>query len=318
MPHPNKKNQLLPEVKRLHYGEGVTLRAISESLGVHEVTLSKWLKSEGLTPNRHGYKQNQVVRAAKAGETKERRSCRQCGKEFDDYAYRNRAFCSRDCTTVWLRENAADTKFRRWCPCGEEILENVYERKYCSPEHRRLYGKKRQANPANYVTFNCLNCDKEVTRPKNYGGSQVQKYCSNECSAKHNRTKQHIVVEDAMVLDSPYEALFYGLMRLWKVPCERADRSTAVQVYDDGWYCPDFYLPDEQTWVEIKGFEDDDDRIRYEAWRKAGAGRKLVVLGRDELEQIRRTNGVSPTASGKLALMTLRAMERLQAHPIGR
>jgi len=90
----------------------------------------------------------------------------------------------------------------------------------------------------------------------------------------------------------------------------------AVQVYDDGWYCPDFYLPDEQTWVEIKGFEDDDDRIRYEAWRKAGAGRKLVVLGRDELEQIRLTNGVSPTASGKLALMTLRAMERLQANPI--
>lgn len=283
MPQPNKKNQLLPEVKRLHYGEGVTLRAIGESLGVHEVTLSKWLKSEGLTPNRHGYKQNQVVRAAKAGETKEQRNCRQCGKEFEDYAYRNRAFCSRDCTSDWLRENAADTKFRRWCPCGEEILENVYERKYCSPEHRRLYGQKRQTDPANYITFECLNCGKEVTRRKKY--SLAQKYCSNECSAKHNRTKQHIVVEDAMVLDSPYEALFYGLMRLWKIPCERGDRGQAISVNGSGWYCPDFYLPESDLWVEVKGFEEEDHRLRYACWRMSG--KRLAVLRKGELHALR-------------------------------
>jgi hypothetical protein len=92
-----------------------------------------------------------------------------------------------------------------------------------------------------------------------------------------------IIADDAIVLDSPYEALFYGLMRLWKVPCERADRSMAVQPIDDGWYCPDFYLPGLDTWVEVKGFEDEDDRIRYEAWRKAGAGRRLAVLRREEL-----------------------------------
>jgi hypothetical protein len=169
------------------------------------------------------------------------------------------------------------------CPCGKKT--GVKGQKYCCWDHRVEYGSFRPKNPENWVTFNCLNCGKEVTRPWNYGGNSVQKYCSNECSAKHNRTKQHIVVEDAMVLDSPYEALFYGLMRMWKIPCERADRSQAVSVNGSGWYCPDFYLPEQDLWTEIKGFEEEDHRLRYARWR--ASGRMLAVLRREQLDALR-------------------------------
>jgi hypothetical protein len=164
------------------------------------------------------------------------------------------------------------------CPCGKKT--GVKGQKYCSWEHRVEYGSFRAKDPANYITFDCLNCGKEVTRLKKY--SNHQKYCSNECSAKHNRTKQHIVVEDAVVLDSPYEAFFYGLMRLWKIPVERADRTLAVAVGDNGWYCPDFYLPDMDAWVETKGVAGPEDPPRWAAWREGG--RRLALLGREDLK----------------------------------
>lgn len=90
-----------------------------------------------------------------------------------------------------------------------------------------------------------------------------------------------IVVEDAIVLDSPYEAFFYGLMRLWKIPCERADRALAVAVGGNGWYCPDFYLPELGIWVETKGVAGPEDPPRWAEWR--GMGRRLALLGREDL-----------------------------------
>lgn len=244
---------------------------------------------------------NLKVSAARAGKGTgprspvEKRTCenRSCGKEFEYHAGQTgERFCSRTCRNEYasfVNKEAAKDAYEldpKRCPCSAAIpFDYRHTRQFCSPEHRREYQAKRQKDPENWVTFNCLNCGTEVTRPKNYGGSMVQKYCSNECSAKHNRTKQHIVIEDAMVLDSPYEALFYGLLRLWKIPVERADRSRAISVNGSGWYCPDFYLPDMDIWVEIKGFEEEDHRLRYAAWRMFG--RKLAVLRRLELHSLR-------------------------------
>jgi len=180
-----------------------------------------------------------------------------------------------------LRKYREDEKPPDTCPCGKKT--GVPGQKFCSHDHRMEYGRTRQANPDNYVTFNCLGCGEEITRYKKYGKG-YNKYCSNECAAKHTRTKQHIVVDDAVVLDSGYEALFWGLCSLWKLPVERADRSLAVRVGEDGWYCPDFWLPTLGLYVETKGFEDDDDRARYAAWQDAGY--RLRVLDRDDLLQV--------------------------------
>lgn len=281
MPAPNKKNKHIQDVIRLHFDEGMTLRAIGESLGIHEVTLSKWLRSEGLSPNQRGYKQNQTVRAAKAEETKEERACRRCGVVFEDYAYRNRAFCSRECTNEWQRENATGTRFRRWCPCGKEIENNPYQNKHCSPECRVQHGKKKQANPANYVTFNCQNCDKSVTRYKSYGKGH-NKYCSNACANKHTKVKKHYGVEGLeIVFDSSYEVLFWGLCTFLKVPVERFEREHGVEWREGAWYAPDFYLPTLNMAVEMKGAQDEEDAERWDTFCAKGAMHLRVLLQQD-------------------------------------
>lgn len=306
------------------YLKGETGPAVSKSLSLNERTVEYWAKQDGVWGKGGIYKRQQdaavdAVHRYQAGNgiASIIAESREGGSRLDFYQVRMAL------DTAGVLPYPDEEKPDVWCPCGKKT--GHPGRSYCSPEHRNEYGVKKQKDPANWVTFTCLNCKKEFTLPKSY--TSVGKYCSNECSAKHNRTKQHIVVEDAMVLDSPYEALFYGLMRLWKIPCERGDRGQAVNFGHDLaaglgtgetggekklWYCPDFYLPEEYLWVEVKGFEDDDDRTRYATWRFAG--RKLVVLGAGELEEIRRTNGTSPVNSGRLAVMTLRAMERNQAY----
>jgi len=295
------------------YLAGETGPAVSKSLGLNERTVEYWAKQDGVWGQGGIYKRQQdaavdAIRRYRAGDSIASiiAGSREGGSRLDFYQVR----MALDAAGVLPYPD--DEKPDVWCPCGRKT--GHPGRAYCSPGHRKEYGIKRQADPANQVTFTCQRpaCGKEFTLPRSY--ASAGKYCSNECSAKHNRTKQHIVIEDAMVLDSPYEALLYGLLRLWKITVERADRNQAISFTKDVgdlapgdevvgydlldslgtpratgditcWYCPDFWLPDLGTWIEVKGFEDDDDRTRYDEWRKAG--RVLAVLGRLELHALR-------------------------------
>jgi len=247
--------------------------------------------------------------------TPETRYCEHCGTAYDYLPGKNgERYCSRACrVAVMAQEKQAGVKAEyelepRRCRCGASIpYEYRHTRQFCSPGCRLQYGAKRQKEPDKYITFSCQRpeCGKEVTRLRGY--SPNQRYCSNECSAKHNRTRKFYGVEGLeIVFESSYECLFWALCALWKIPIERADRDQAIEVNGNGWYCPDFWLPDLDLWVEVKGFEDDDDRDRYAAWRTDD--RHLLVIRREELHELRQQ------ATGGLAVMTMKAMERNQAY----
>lgn len=243
------------------------------------------------------------------------RQCEGCPTVFEVPAtYRAKRFCSRACSNRATAEaRAASTRAHEKykppvCPCGKAVppppgQQYVYasQKKYCSPECRVKYGKKKQRDPANYVTFECLNCGTEVTRYKKYGSGH-SKYCSNACAQRHTRTKVHIVMEDSVVLDSTWEALFYGLCGYLKIPCDRYDREQGVEWAEGSWYAPDFVLPSLGMAVEIKGQEDDDDSDRWDLYRRERG--LLVVLDYQSLEEIRRLD-----ASAVLAFLSEVASE---------
>jgi hypothetical protein len=152
------------------------------------------------------------------------------------------------------------------CPCGQPI---EYERRHTARYHERCvrrYGQKRQANPSNYVTFNCETCEIEVTRYKKYGNGH-NKFCSNACAQKWTRKVRHIGIADAdVVLDSGWEALVWGWATFLKLPIERVDRVLAVEWKEGQFYAPDFNI--NGTWVEVKGQSDPGDAIRWAAWEQ--------------------------------------------------
>lgn len=223
----------------------------------------------------------------------EYRRCEECGNQFEYRAGRTgERFCSRQCRTDYLvrhnREGARaeyDLDPKR-CPCGGPIpYEYRHTRQFCSPEHRAQYSAKRQPEPDKYVTFNCLNCDKEVTRYKGYGNGH-NKYCSNTCAQKHTKTRRFYTVEGFdIVFESSYEALFWGLCMVLKLPVERYDREQGVEWKPGQWYAPDFWLPSLETAVELKGLADEDDTARWEAFSEQ-RGKLKIMYASDLLELV--------------------------------
>lgn len=220
--------------------------------------------------------------------------CPHCGTNFS--TNRTRTYCTKACSNAATAEKraAANRALGKYkppiCPCGKEVppppgQKHVYgrQKKHCSPECRSQYQKRRQADPANHVTFNCRNCDIEVTRPRTYGQG-YHKYCSNACAARHTKRVSHTIIRDHdVVLDSGWEALFFGLCMFRKIPVERYDRSLGVTWRDDQYYAPDFLVNGTMA-VEIKGVEDEDDPEKWESFRSSVG--PLVVLDRDELEKL--------------------------------
>lgn len=324
---PSGKAQHIDEVKRLYLDEQWSLGEISDHLGPSIQTLSRWLQSDGVeiqartrNPNAGRTAEQQAEINAKISASiqtsdkkrrnpggrkavRETRVCArpECAENFEVRPKASQQYCSMSCAKkVFAQQKSAKAR-QEWeaspqstCACGQMIpYENRHIWRYCSDACRQQYGAKRQPNPANYVTFECLNCEKEVTRYKNYGNGH-NKYCSNECAQKHTKIKKHIVVDDAIVLDSGYEALFWGLCVLHKIPIERYDRSRAVKWKSGQWYAPDFWLPTLGTAVEIKGFQDDEDELRWTAYRQQRGALK-VFLHMDLVDMISAKSDVIAT-----------------------
>lgn len=223
----------------------------------------------------------------------ERDECEQTFEVRGNAADAQRRFCGRPCARLVENQARSVRKQQEWaqsplslCPCGVNRI--PYEvrstTKYCSPACRTQYGKKKQRDPTKWVTITCQNpsCGRQVERYRNYGNGHL-KYCSNECAQRHTKTKQHIVVDDAVVLDSPWEALFWGLCALRKLPVERFDREQGIEWQEGGWYAPDFWMPTLGLAVEVKGVEDPSDVVRWARFREKG---DLAVLGRDDMHKL--------------------------------
>lgn len=242
---------------------------------------------------------------------RETRECErdECQESFEVLPSSTRRFCSRSCgnkSTAGARAESNRSLGRYTppvCPCGKTVepppgLRYVYEgsKKYCSPECRAKYGKKRQRDPSKWVIRTCETCGEDFefrVNSKNQG-----RFCSNACAAKHTKVVRHYVVREAdMVLDSTWEMLFAGLCGFGKVPCERADRSQAIEWDAGHWYCPDFYLPTLDTYVEVKGLEDDEDAERWDAWRLVYQ-RRLLVLDWYALDQMRSAGSIEQWLRG--------------------
>jgi hypothetical protein len=175
-----------------------------------------------------------------------------------------------------------------WCPCGKAQIpyEDRHHLKYCSSECRKKYAKPSKVkDPANWITFNCEWCSKEMTRPKHYG-SGANRFCSNGCASRGNRAVQHLGV-DGIVLDSGYEALFWGMCKFWKLTITCVSGEDVIDFGEGKSYAPDFMVG--TMAVEVKGPEDEGDKERYGVW--VAKHHELCVVRRDDLLDLLRSQG---------------------------
>lgn len=85
---------------------------------------------------------------------------------------------------------------------------------------------------------------------------------------------------DGLVMRSNWEANLARIFRLHNIKYEFEPEIFVFDKIKKGTkaYVPDFYLPDSDTWVEVKGYLDDKSRIKIKRFRQYYPEKRLVMV----------------------------------------
>lgn len=206
----------------------------------------------------------------------EQRSCirKGCGKIFISRPSDPKKFCSQSCATT------AHNLKREWSEATKRKIAKAMTGKP---------GPSKGIIKVPRIIGVCANpkCGKTFS----YERYRPQKYCSVSCnmavtgrqptSPKASRGKAGIRpdISPSLYFYSRWEANIARLYTYLGIRWEFTPRS-----FDIGGqtYTPDFYLPDQDTYVEVKNFWGDYSRARDTKFRNAYPGVRLKVILKDE------------------------------------
>ena len=134
-------------------------------------------------------------------------------------------------------------------------LGDANRRRIWSPEQREKLSKSMRLAAQN--------------NPASYSGSN------------RGRTKQIIV--DGLKLQGRWEVDFYNWCKESNIKVERPQQGFVYQWNGARTYYPDFYLPDLELFIEVKGYEIDRDRAKWAAFPH-----KLKIIKLAEIKAIRK------------------------------
>lgn len=200
---------------------------------------------------------------------KQFKNCQTCKQQFTTFN-KNQKFCNHSCSAKYT--NAT----RTYEPSEQFIIDR---RKYAlanptgwaAPDFINTKTKKNIKKQL--AKTNCEECLQIFEHPAH----QKRKYCSVICSRKNsyriNSSNRHTSIINGYRMDSGAEAVFANQLTKNNIVWIKNDNRKFSKFYEfilDGKtkrYYPDFYLPDYNIWVEVKGkrYIRPDDEIRRNA-----------------------------------------------------
>lgn len=109
----------------------------------------------------------------------------------------------------------------------------------------------------------------------------VENYLESYTSSNRGRVKQ--IEIDNLKLHGNWEVEFYTWAKNVGLNPERCMKSFPYEWNGTRAYYPDFYIPSLSLYVEIKGYETEQDRAKWQHFPE-----KLIVLKKKEIEQIKK------------------------------
>src|SRR3989344_337431 len=195
----------------------------------------------------------------------------ECRVEFKVKKYDPKQFCSHACSAAYNNHArgpmSPETKFK--------ISESIKR----SPYHYTAKGKILVPR----LIKRCLNCNKEFSTPR----WRNRKYCSVNCSIneigsrptspKAARAKAGIRpdIDPSLYFFSRWEANFARILNLLKIKWIFQPKTFNLETQK---YTPDFYLPDKNTYIEIKNFLSVYSAKRDREFRKLYPSIKLELI----------------------------------------
>jgi hypothetical protein len=159
-------------------------------------------------------------------------------------------------------------------------------------KHCKDCGKELSINPKAIRCLNCLAKDKEkrpdylIKRIEGIKRSWQNPIIKAARSGKNNHRFGKIAVHGKgayyknIWMRSSYEIEF----ALW-LDKQEFDWQYESKTFDLGntTYTPDFYLPEFNLWIEVKGFWRDDAKAKFELFKQIYCGERIKVLDKNEL-----------------------------------
>lgn len=219
-----------------------------------------------------------------------------CGVEFSSHVSSKRKYCSLDCAYKGIK-----TVFQTKCKgCGCELTSSKEDRKYCSLSCMKLSLRK---------TISCGECGVEFTVNK----ARNRKFCSRDCSSKHTSKeysdgrfigdknpnfgnskvkeawksgayKNRKQNKETRGIGGRYKGIW--MRSSWEREyAEHLDSKEIKWEYEpkrfslgEGTtYTPDFYLPEIETYVEVKGYWWPKAKEKFEKFLKQYKSVKIII-----------------------------------------
>lgn len=203
------------------------------------------------------------------------KKCPEC-KEF----HRNPKFCSQSCSASYnnkKRKRSEETNEKISRSMEKYFKENTIE----NLENPQNLRKSRRSTKIHFIT--CKNCETLFVDSFNKGES---KHLGNTCSSQCARVKTYKETEkqkyNGVYLHSSWELAFAKYLDKnnmnWKRPKNGFEYSFENK---NRLYYPDFYLPQKEIYIEIKGYKTKKDESKWSHFPK-----NMKVLRRQDLEEL--------------------------------
>lgn len=230
--------------------------------------------------------------AIKAWVSEEHR-CECCGKIMIE-KFGSGRFCSRSCANsrklaeeqrAERRANLMNNPNLKLFRKSSEIDEEEAER---YNQIRRL-GKLKIKNNYELNPRKCIICGSTIDY-QHRNNKTCCKECRNRLNLLNNADRNFYNSKkgkfDGILFDSTYELAFYIYCKDNNIQCIRNTEVCFPYIYEDKthYYYPDFYIPQINTYIELKGRKKDIDEIKIRSAIEHGA--QIKLLKEDDLHEV--------------------------------
>lgn len=196
--------------------------------------------------------------------------CPSCSREFSSKqgCSRHFSYCSKNPNRKLVYPGTGKRGTNQWIKAKETGIEFVYD---------PLSGKKAQETKIkNGTNKHSAETKKKISTAMKLA---VLKYPESYTSSNRGRTKQ--IEKYGIKFQGSWELKYYEYCLVKGIEIVRCRDCFTYEWNGVRSYTPDFYHPDTDTYVEIKGYETDRDRAKWRDFPK-----KLIVIKAKEINEL--------------------------------
>jgi hypothetical protein len=282
--------QSLDLIRKLYWNDNLSQAKIAKKFNVCQTVICDVMKKFNIKVKPQGY---HIIKHGKSCKGK-KYYCKECGNQVSDY---RKNYCN-DCKQLGERNPAfkgGTTKY--YCiKCKNEVSYNTVHYKSglckeCSKAYRRKHYKKENHPNWKGGPPKCIDCGKKLSA---YTAKRCHK-CSAKLTARKGKNNNlygktpisYKIIWKNNKFKSFWEYRFAMWCILSNIKWEYEPKAFDVK-YKKAFksYTPDFYLPEFDCWIEIKGWWREDSLIKFKKFKIQYKNINIKVFDKQMLKML--------------------------------